>query len=298
MKWLLLGLLGCGGGDLAVSDGESQAPVELRTTIDGILDSGRGSMWIQAEFDPQGSLSMPEPLAEGLTFYIDGPPRHERILGRDVITQHYFFEGPSGSYEIPPLAAEWVFGDQTHVANSSALFIDLGVEPPRSEDIADIYLSSFPLSSIWTWLILGGVGVLGGVALLWWRRQRAQEILLEEAPPEPAHVIALRKWELAYSDLEVSSEEKTQQLSWIFREYTQGALNFPATAWTTTEIMIFLRDLPHLPDGNLVRAKSLLRATDRVKYADGKATGPFFEELDSHFRAFLESTRPQTWEST
>ena len=89
--------------------------------------------------------------------------------------------------------------------------------------------------------------------------------------------------------------EKAQALSSIFRDYTEAALGFPASAWTTTEILEKLRSMVRLTEGNVPRARRLLRAPDRVKYAEQVPGRDFFEDLDAALRAFLGSTRPHTW---
>ena len=54
--------------------------------------------------------------------------------------------------------------------------------------------------------------------------------------------------------------------------------------------------MQHLPEGNMARARRLLRATDRVKYAELRPGQDFFEDLEADLRAFVGSTRPRTWE--
>ena len=89
--------------------------------------------------------------------------------------------------------------------------------------------------------------------------------------------------------------DKAKALSSIFRDYAEAVLSFPASAWTTTEILEKMRSMSHLAEGNVPRARRLLRATDKVKYAEHRPGEDFFEDLDADLRAFVGSTRPHAW---
>jgi hypothetical protein len=45
-----------------------------------------------------------------------------------------------------------------------------------------------------------------------------------------------------------------------------------------------------------MNVRRILRATDKVKYAESRPSPEFFEELDSDLRAFIDATRPRTLE--
>ena len=152
---------------------------------------------------------------------------------------------------------------------------------------------------IWTvpWrVILVGVGLLGTVSLgiyLAFRVTRRGEAV--ELPPEPPDVAALRAWDRVRRDPALDDLARSLALSQIFREYTEVVLAFPATAWTSTEVLARLTGMQHLPEGNIPRARRLLGATDRVKFAGERGTEQLFEDLDSDLRGFVGSTRPRAW---
>ena len=117
-----------------------------------------------------------------------------------------------------------------------------------------------------------------------------------EVPAEPPDTVAIRAWEAVRADEALDDERKAQALSRIFRDYTEAALGIPAVAWTTTEILGHLGRMANLPEGNVPRARRLLRATDLVKFAEKKPGTDFFEDLDADLRAFVGSTRPTRWD--
>jgi len=142
---------------------------------------------------------------------------------------------------------------------------------------------------------VGGTGLLflGGIGFAFTRPRRARDVVVV---PEPPDIVAIRSWEAVRADEAMGDEEKAEALSRIFRVYVEGVLAFQATAWTTTEILARLTGMGHLPEGNVPRAKRLLRATDRVKFAEAKPGADLFDDLDSDLRAFVGSTRPTAWQ--
>jgi hypothetical protein len=291
--WVVLPLLVACGGSVELPSVDDE-PIELRAWLDGPSRGAGGTLVVQTEFDRDGEIRVPEPVGEGLTFTADGGPTTEDLGQRQVVTQRYVFSGSAGSYEVPPMIATWTDPDgQTAQAESRAIFVDLDVEPPREGELADIVEPP----QVWSvpWVPILGVGLLfAGGLLVAFRPRRAATV--EEGPPPPPDEVALRRWDEVRRDEALDDEEKARLLALIFRQYVEDALGFGATAWTTTEIVSHLRQMSYLPEGNLPRARRLLRATDRVKFAEAHPGTDFFEDLDSDLRAFVASTRPSAWQ--
>ena len=274
--------------------GTVDPPVEVRVLLQGAPRPGGGKLVVQTEYDTQGQVEVPTPTAEGLTFEPDGPPTMEALGPRDVVTQSYVFKGRPGHYEVPPLVATWSShnGSDEVTAESLSLFFDIEVDPLSVGPLADIEepaaLRSFP------WVPVVSIGAVFAVGLLvaFWPRGRREE---EEAAPLPPHAVALAAWEAVRANPDLSDEDRARELSVIFRTYAEDALHFEASAWTTSEILVHLRGLEQLPDGNVPRAKRMLRATDKIKYAEERPTGELIEELDADLRAFIDATRPRVW---
>ncbi len=292
MSWWLLAActtLGTGSAELE--------PVTVSMWLDGQVSAGGGALVVQTSFDADGELQPPQPTAEGLTFEPDGPPTIERVGGHQVVRQRYVFRGKKGSHEIPPLIATWSGPEGEEVqAETYAVWVDLGVEAPEVGELADIVEPATVWSIPWAPLCaVGGTGLLflGGIGFAFTRPRRARDVVVV---PEPPDIVAIRSWEAVRADEAMGDEEKAEALSRIFRVYVEGVLAFQATAWTTTEILARLTGMGHLPEGNVPRAKRLLRATDRVKFAEAKPGADLFDDLDSDLRAFVGSTRPTAWQ--
>lgn len=288
---LALGLLACGGAP------EPVAPpaVAVRAWLDGAPTEAGGTLVIQTTYDPTGQVELPTPEVKGLEFR-EHESRSERIGDREVVTHRFGFSGRKGSYEIGSLVATWR-GEAGEVeATGSPVFVDLGVAAPREAEPEDI-VEPEPIRVI-PWAAVGGIGlgaaVLGAGLYVAFGATRRRPVAA--APPERPDVVALRAWTVVRADPALSDHDKALQLSRIFREYTEEVLKFPATAWTTTETVDHLAAMRHLPEGNVPRAKRLLRATDRVKFAEHQPGVDFFEELDADLRAFVGTTAPRTWQ--
>lgn len=272
-----------------------EEPAQIRTWIDGEVTAKGGTLVVQSLYDPAGTLDLPQPQVQGLTFE-QGDVRVEQVGDHEVVTQRFAFTGQKGSYEITALTADWRGPEgEAFTAVATPVFVDLGVEPPDVGEPEDI-VEPAPVRTI-PWAVLGGGALAvalfgGGLAVAFGpTRKRA----LPEVPPEAPDVVAIRAWEAIRASTELDDYAKAQHLSKIWREYTEAVLGFPASAWTTTEILGHLRGLAHLPEGNVPRAKRLLRATDRVKFAEHDPERDFFDDLDADLRGFVDSTRPRNW---
>jgi hypothetical protein len=289
IAWLVF--VACGPPPAAVIDGDS--PVEVRLTLDGAPHNGRGAVVVQAWYDADGDLNLDAPAADGLVFAPDGAARTEHIGDREVVTQRYVFRGEAGSYEIPPLVAAWTGPAGNHDARTDTLFVDIDAEPPKVGELADIVEPERVRRIPWL-PILGVAGVVGAGLVIAFlpRRGRAPE----PERPVPPDVACLRAWDEVRRDPDRDLAEKARELSVLFRIYVEAVFGFEATARTTSEILEHLRQLRHLPDGNVTRAQRVLRATDRVKFAEERpADHDWLAELDADLRAFVASTRPRVW---
>jgi hypothetical protein len=285
-------LLACGtqAPDPAV---EPQAAVH--TWLDGKPSTGGGTLMVVEEHAVGVTAAVVPPRSE-LTLTPRGEPRHETIGDRVVTTQAWSYSGDTGHHEIPPFTVPWTAPDgTTGTASAPSLFVDLGVPPVQAGKLADIADPS-PVWTISRGLLAGSLLVGGLVAGgLWVAFRNPKPRGPAPAAAVPPDVAALRAWDAVRKNPELDDLAKASELSRIFREYAEIVLRFPATKWTTSETLTHLQKLEHLPEGNVPRARSLLRATDRVKYAGEGAKAELFEELDADLRAFVATTRPHAW---
>lgn len=286
---ILLLALACGGGEVPWTTRPG-----LRTWLEDPGEDG-GTLVVQVEVPAEAEYSVPDPAVPGLELERVDEPRVEQVGDRVVVTERWTYSGPPGTYEVPPLELTYTGPGGEGTLTAEPLWIDLATEPPRSRELADITDPPRVLTVPWGPLsIAGGLVALGAGGLFLAFRTRGPAAVSETR--EPPDVRALKAWEAARRDPSLDDHDRALAISRIFREYAEEVLAFPATAWTTSEIVAHLGEMSHLPEGNVPRAKRLLRATDRVKFADAEAREELFDELDADLRGFLGSTRPRRWE--
>lgn len=219
--------------------------------------------------------------------------RDERIGDQVVRTLVTPLVVPPGSHALEGICASFDDAPGSPVC-AETVWVDVGEAPDR-QGMADIVEPS-AVSRVFRWVAIAaaaGLLVLALVVVLLRRLRRPRPV----APPapvvdEPAHVVAWRRWEALRDDATLSDHDKALGLSEIFRAYAEASLSFPARAWSTSETLTHLESLSALPRTNIPRARRLLRATDRVKYAEVAPGDHFFAELEDDLRGFIEATRP------
>lgn len=270
--------------------------VSVEAWVSNSPDRGVGTLVIQMEIPNGFDVQWPEPSVEGLRFTESGEPQTERFGTSSVVRRTFRFSGPAGHYEIPSLTVTWTTDDEAHTASSNAIFVDIEKDPIRSEALSDISepekIWILPSWVKWTGAVFGLMLLLGGGVIRWIRRMPDSEDAVDESPPD---VVAIQSWEAVRANQDLSEYDKAVEISRIFRQYTEVVLGFAATAWTTREILDRLMAMKHLQQGNVPRAKRLLRATDRIKFADASAAKELFDDLDADLRGFVGSTRPVQW---
>jgi hypothetical protein len=278
----------------APAEPRGPAPLELRVFM-GPSKPGGGTLIVQAEYAAEGQVRLPDPEVDKLQFEPDGEALAEQVGDRNVLTQRYVFRGPAGSYEIPPLVATWTREGESFEASSRSVFVDLDTKPPREGELADIVEPPALWRLPWAPILLVGALFAGGL-LIAFRPRRVRE--LPPVLPDPPDVLALAAWDEVRLDPSLTIDDKAREVARIFREYVEAVLGFEASSRTTSELLAHLQSLQHLPEGNVPRARRVLRAADRVKYAEDRPRediAGWLAELDADLRAFVESTRPSSW---
>jgi hypothetical protein len=275
-------------------------PGDLRVdgTLEKLADGGL-AVRVQASAPASaGELTVEEPAGIGVTLTpIDDRAEHIGLgdARRTVRTRTWRVSGPPGRFVVDALCARQGGAN----ACSETLYVDLG-QPPARPDMADI-LEPPPIAgrAPWGWI----AAALSAIAVLAWAWRTGKlptraTPAVPAAPPERPDVAALRRWDAIRRDPHLSDADKALALSEIFRAYAEATLDFPARALSTTETLAHLGGLPYLPPENVLRARRVLRATDRVKYAEVRPGDDLFLELDADLRAFIQATRPHVWSGT
>ncbi len=259
--------------------------------------SASGGVWVvQTRAPTDAELAWRLPPVAGAQVAARDDVRVEAVGELEVRTYRYVFTAPRGRYELPAVEVKWTDAGASGTASSPALFVDLGVPPPRDGELVDI-VEPPPIGTFPWGVALGGTAVVGlfvGGLLFAFRRPRPEALApARELSPDAR---ALAAWEAARSDASLDDHGRGVALSRIVRDYLEAVLAFPATARTTRETLAHLGTLRHLDNADVGRADRLLRATDLVKYADVDAGPALFDRLDDDLRGLLASTRPHRWE--
>jgi hypothetical protein len=263
-------------------------------SIDAIVD-GKGTdltLRVQLTGPAQRPFKL-QPLAFDDVTVGETTQRDESIGASLVRTMQVKLTAQPGRHVLDKVCAEFEGGAGGPVC-AQPIYLDVGTKPDRSamKDIVD----PEAVSRVSNALVAVVVGTfLGVLALLYlgralWRRRPAPRMV--QVAAEPAHIVAWRSWEAIRDDRSLSDFDRASALSEIFRTYAEAALSFPARAYSTSETLDHLESLTALPRTNLPRAKRLLRATDRVKYAEVPPDERFFAELEDDLRGFIDATKP------
>ena len=106
-------------------------------------------------------------------------------------------------------------------------------------------------------------------------------------------VEALEAWSRVRENPDLDDHERAVELSRLFRRYIERVMTcLPATRWTQREILSGLESVDKLGDETLLRCRSLLSATDTLKFARRGGGDAFFDALDHDLKQVIEHTCP------
>lgn len=145
--------------------------------------------------------------------------------------------------------------------------------------------------------ILGGLAVIGVIALIIWYLKTREKPIFEQIiqkPQIPPHVIALEKLtELQKKKLWQSGDLKGyySSLTTIIREYIELRYNILALEQTTSEILSDLSQKQEIANELKEKLKELLQLADLVKFAKMKTLAEENEKLFAYAKSFIEETK-------
>lgn len=252
-----------------------------------VRPDGQAILTVEVAYAANGTIRTESPVAEGLEFTESAPPVTEDLGDTKWIRVVYDVAGSPGSYEVGPIRAIWSSdAGHTQTADSRSLFVDLGVAPPRSAEIADI---ADPISATsaprWWPRVALALATFAVAAVLAWRRRQTPST--EPATVQTPGERALGAWRLLREDATKTPVERAEGLSSIVRTFLEDILRFEATAQTTSEVFAALEQTVRISDTDRRHSRSLLSATDRLKFADARATESLFDEFDTTLRTLV-----------
>ena len=223
--------------------------------------------------------------------------------GAITITDRYLITAfDSGTYTIPPFYAEIVSGDSLIRFYSDYSFLTVlrpDVTPPdTTEVIFDIVgPRSAPLTfaEILPWLVIALIAAI----VLWLLarflpRNPLRRFVRPPAPPEPAHLIALRELKaLMNEELWQKGEIKEyySRLSDILRRYIDNRYGISSPELTTDETVRMLQKAAVTTPGQMSLVKELLSVSDMVKFAKYVPESTLHLKYHDDAVRFVEETR-------
>jgi len=315
---LLLSLAACGGVREDAED-SSRPPVTARMEVDRATATLGDLITLTLTVDAREEVTVRvgDPVdgdghIAGLPVVERGaePPRQ---AGKRRISQRWWRLRAEelGSYIVPPVEIHWertapidpvsagIARGAGHLKTTELFLEVISVLPEGGEvsDIRDIKPPREPLLRFPRWLLIlfGAVPALALIAALL-RGLLRRRPKPPEAPPLPAHEVALR----ALAALALPGPEDAEavrhfafQLSEIVRTYVEARFDLNATDLTTEEILSRLPDLEALEARAEAELAHLLAGTDRVKFAPYEPWSEEIVAMAQQARAFVEATRPR-----
>jgi len=232
-------------------------------------------------------------------------PRDTAVMpdNRLQITDRYLVTSfDSGSYTIPPFYAEIAEGDSLVRFYSDYSFIRVlrpDVAPPDSTDVIfDIVPprgAPVTFAEILPWIIIGIIAAV--VIYLLARflpRNPLRKFVRPAAPPEPAHVIALRDLKaLMTAELWQKGEIKEyySRLSDILRRYLENRYSISSPELTTDETVRMLNRAAVTTSEQMVLVKEVLSVSDMVKFAKYVPDSAVHQKMYGKSLSFVEATK-------
>ena len=220
----------------------------------------------------EGEFSGLEVLGQG-----PGEPRQEE--GRKFLTHWYKLRAQDvGSYTIPSLQLAYTIAGQPQERplQTKALALLVKSVIPEGEQLQDI-IDIKPLEPVGVnyrfWIVISLMLLVAGLAgwYLLYRRKRQKQPRRPEQMKRPAHETALSRLR-QLQERDCAGPEQVKRLyftlSEIFRSYLEQRYQFPASDWTSEEIIAYLNKNGELSFALKSQAREFLENTDLVKFAE------------------------------
>lgn len=261
---------------------QSRSPLEVSSQVDKAVATTGDIITYTVIVDrlPEVEAQIPEFGAEVAGFRIvdmgtEGP---KEIEGRVVTKKWYKLRADMvGSYIIPPVSLSYKpnLDAALKEIQTPQIFVEVKSAIPAGEeqqDIIDIKSLEEPQIDYVLWSgIIGGVVILLLLIVLgviyYRKRKRAGEVVVKPL----AHEVALAELNKLKGKKHADVQEIKKmyfRLSEIFRCYLEDRYSFPATDWTTEEIISQANRNQDLTFELKEQAKTFLLNTDIVKFAE------------------------------
>jgi hypothetical protein len=223
--------------------------------------------------------------------------------GSMTITDRYLVTSfDTGTFRIPPFYAEVTKGDSVLRYFSDVSFLKVirpDITPPDSTnvifDIVPPRAAPVTFAEVLPWLVIAAIAAV--VLYLLARflpRNPLRRLVRPPAPPEPAHVIALRELQsLRAEELWQKGEIKEyySRLTDILRRYIDNRYGISSPELTTDETVRMLQKASVTTREQMSLVKELLSLSDMVKFAKYLPEAALHESSFDDAVRFVEETK-------
>lgn len=223
--------------------------------------------------------------------------------GSMKITDRYLITSfDSGSYAIPPFYAEVASGDSLLKYFSDYSFLDVIRPDVAPQDTTDVIYDIIPprgapvtFREVLPWVVIALIAaVIVWLLARFLPRNPLRRFVRPPAPPEPAHIVALRDLQvLRDAELWQKGEIKEyySRLSDILRRYIDGRYGISSPELTTDETVRMLQKAAVTTPGQMALVKELLSVSDMVKFAKYLPDSAVHVTFMENAVRFVEETR-------
>lgn len=223
--------------------------------------------------------------------------------GSMKITDRYLITSfDSGSYAIPPFYAEVASGDSLLRYFSDYSFLDVVRPDIAPQDTTDVIFDIIPprgapvtFREVLPWIVIALIAaVIVWLLARFLPRNPLRRFVRPPAPPEPAHIVALRDLQaLREAELWQKGEIKEyySRLSDILRRYLDGRYGISSPELTTDETVRMLQKAAVTTPGQMAMVKELLSVSDMVKFAKYLPDSAVHDAFMENAVRFVEETR-------
>jgi hypothetical protein len=307
---LLLLLLAGFGGPFTIA--QPSVRLETRVSADSVAVGERFTVALAATHEKDTDVVFPTadagPVVFGDVDVLDrSGVRTHRLPGGQVADSVVYTATTFAldSVRVPTVPVQVVAEGDTTIATAPARTLTVvSVVPSDAKGIHGVApLAPFP-RPLWTWLLLGlvALGLLAGLAYLWWRRRQpsdpapAKRPLQQDKTPYEAATTWIRQLE----SYDLSDPDAVKpfyvELSNALRVYLARELEVATLERTTREVAEVLEARPDVPPEAAARIRAVLELADLVKFADAQPTASDHEKALEEARTALdtlEAARPQ-----
>jgi hypothetical protein len=257
-------------------------PSDVRADLSTVTDTLTGKI-IVLRRDPRDTVSSPD--------------------GTMTITDHYLITSfDTGTYRIPPFYAELTEGDSVLRYYSDDALLEVLRPDITPSDTTDVIFDIVPprgapvtFAEILPWLV---IAIIAAVVLYllarFLPRNPLRRFVRPPAPPEPAHVIALRELQALHAEelwQKGEIKEYYSRLSDILRRYIDNRYAISSPELTTDDTVRMLQKASVTTRDQMALVKELLSLSDMVKFAKYLPEAAVNESSFDDAVRFVEDTK-------